>query len=399
MKQNERRSCSSDEIDFQGNSPQSSLKGIRSMKHEEFLKQVLEQLIKLEDKQRLQSILSKKSPQEQEQILKSINLPDNEVDQHLLILVFDIQQYPHPPEPEDLQQESAKKELSPEDRRKKALRNYLMTHLSNAIQESGKLFVQGRYNYPPEVYNEAWKETLLYVWRNVHRYNPNEGLVMTWVNANLQYRFRDARDKYLQEQERKKGETSLDALLKNPNSGDESKETSIDKFLPPEERLFLSEQVYEYIGEDPTGLFQYTHIGDNIEANLQTIRLRMRTETVRSIAADFQLEEQRVYSFISRSLSRLGLIIEIDIKYLELVCEYIKRDSEGLFKQSYIKDYPHANFQELMLRILNRENFRKIAKDWQISEKTVYKFIKDSLKKFAPMIRKYIKEHQNQKGG
>lgn len=317
MKQNERGSCSSDEIDFRENLPQSSLKGIRSMKHEEFLQQVLEQLIKSEDNQRLQSILNRKSQEDQESILESINGLDNKVDQHLLILVFDIQQYP--PEPEHLQQRrkgSAKKEqnsrnLSPEDRRKIALRNHLMTHLSNAIQQSGKLFVKGRYNYPPFVYNEAWKETLLYVWRNVHRYNPNEGLVMTWVNFKLQKEFEGAVKKYCQEQERKKGETSLDALLKNPNSGDESKETLIDQLLIPEEGLFLSEQVYEYIEEDPNGVFKTTHVKNHPEANFQAVMLRyMRGEKISDIAIDFNIPRPTIDSLYKRGVKKFAQIIQ-----------------------------------------------------------------------------------------
>ena len=315
MKQNERGSCSSDEIDFQGNSPQSSLKGIRSMKHEEFLKQVLEQLIKLEDKQRLQSILSKKSPQEQEQILKSINLLDNEVDQHLLILVFDIQQYPHPPEPEDLQQGSAKKELSPEDCRIIALRNNLMTRLSNAIQQSGKLFVQGKANYPPEVYNEAWKRTLLYLWRNVHRYNPNEGLVMTWVNANLQYRFRDAIANYLQEQDRIKKQISLDTPLKNPNSGDESNNTLEDIIAQPETETYQSDLVYECIEKDPTGDFKTTHVEGHSEANFQAVKLRfMKGETITDIARDLGIPRPTIDSLYKRGVKKFASIIQQYVK-------------------------------------------------------------------------------------
>ena len=136
------------------------------------------------------------------------------------------------------------------------------------IQKSDKLFCQGRFNYPHEVYDEALKETLLYVSQKIDEYDPNKAQVMTWVNRILEYKFKDAIKKYKKRLELSKNELSWDAPFKNDYS------TTLGDIIPSAEaKSFVSDRVWDYIFNDPEGLFAQKHVKGHPRANYRAIAL------------------------------------------------------------------------------------------------------------------------------
>jgi DNA-directed RNA polymerase specialized sigma24 family protein len=158
--------------------------------------------------------------------------------------------------------------------RKKALTKLIM-----AIQASGKLYCKGRYDYPPEVYNEALQEVWLKVCEHIDRYDRSKANAITWVNDMLKWRFQDAVDKHRnrkrvsQDNQRKWVQTlSLDAPVKSSDSDGESGETFLDSIAQNQPSMLLQE-LRDYIQEDPEGVFQHWHIINHPEANYRTIAL------------------------------------------------------------------------------------------------------------------------------
>lgn len=175
--------------------------------------------------------------------------------------------------------------------RKKAL-----TKLVMAIQASGKLYCKDRYDYPPEVYNEALQEVWLKVCEHIDRYDPSKGKVITWVNYMLHRRFQDAVNKYGNiRRVRRHDQTgwvqtlSLDAPLKTPDSAGESGETFLDS-IPQETPPFMpADKLRGYIENDPQGIFQHRHIRNHPEANYRTIALfYLENKSWAEIVAEFE---------------------------------------------------------------------------------------------------------------
>jgi hypothetical protein len=149
-----------------------------------------------------------------------------------------------------------------------------------AIQASGKLYCKGRYDYPPEVYNEALQQVWLYLCENIDRYDPSKATVITWVNNMLGWRFQDAADRHRnrkrvsRDNQREWVQTlCLDASLRSSDSDGESGETYLDS-IPQETPPFMpADKLRGYIENDPQGIFQHRHIRNHPEANYRTIAL------------------------------------------------------------------------------------------------------------------------------
>ena len=151
-------------------------------------------------------------------------------------------------------------------------RRLAQNRLVCAIERSGKLFCQGRFNFPPEVYDEAVRETLLYLCRNIDRYNPTIAKVMTWVNDALHFRFIDAIARYRKQQERLKREVSLDCPVNSSNNRNYNR-TPLEMLAQPETISWPSERVRDCIEKDPDGLFARRCVRGHPQANFRAIAL------------------------------------------------------------------------------------------------------------------------------
>ena len=146
-----------------------------------------------------------------------------------------------------------------------AARRIALNRLICAIVRSGKLFCRGRYNFPPEVYDEALSQTLLYISKNIDRYDPTKAGVMTWVNKILHFKFIDAIARYTKQQKQLKKEVSLDSPV--------MKTTQLDMLAEPETTLWPSERVRDCLEKDPEGLFEQKHVRGHPKANFRAIAL------------------------------------------------------------------------------------------------------------------------------
>lgn len=190
-------------------------------------------------------------------------------------------------------------------------RQKALTKLIMAIQASGKLYCADRYDYPPEVYNEALQEVWLYVCQNIDRYDPSKANAITWVNYMLHRRFQDAVNKYGNirrvRRHNQRGwvqNLSLDAPLKTSDSAGDSGETFLDS-IPQETPPFMpADKLRGYIENDPQGIFQHRHIRNHPEANYRPIALSyLENKSWAEIVAEFenQIPSGTVTSFFWRA--------------------------------------------------------------------------------------------------
>lgn len=153
-----------------------------------------------------------------------------------------------------------------------AARRIALNRLLCAIVLSGKLFCRGRYNFPPEVYDEALCKTLLYISKHIDRYDPTRAGVMTWVNKILNFKFIDAIARYTKQQEQLKREVSLDSPVSSSITSDFNT-TQLDMLAEPETTLWPSERVRDCLEKDPEGLFEQRHVRGHPKANFRAIAL------------------------------------------------------------------------------------------------------------------------------
>lgn len=182
------------------------------------------------------------------------------IDQQLLEIVLEVQQYSI--------ESTGYTDLEIKIRtrsKKKAL-----TRLVNAIQNSGKLYCQGKRNFPPQVYAEAIQETWLYVCKKADEYDPAKGKVMTWVNFILDKKFKDAIKKYLEEMKTR----SLDDPIQNSDNGS----ITLGDTIESREYSCEYEEVRQIIVDDPDGRFKKKHIKGRPEVNFQDIALHRLEE-------------------------------------------------------------------------------------------------------------------------
>jgi DNA-directed RNA polymerase specialized sigma24 family protein len=142
-------------------------------------------------------------------------------------------------------------------------RQHLLGELIQAIRLSGRMCRPHRQKFVPAfyelLYEEAVSETLLYICRNLDKYDPQRGKdkkFMTWVNFHL--------DKFVIECRRKFSglETSFFPFL-----------SEIEKMATPEDPFQFSDLVREYIEEDTEALFSNTKIANRPDANFRAIAL------------------------------------------------------------------------------------------------------------------------------
>ncbi|NJM74117.1 MAG: sigma-70 family RNA polymerase sigma factor [Scytonema sp. RU_4_4] len=161
------------------------------------------------------------------------------------------------------------------------------------------MFCKGKLDFPHQVYTEALQETWLYICRNIDKYDPVKGKVLTWVNFILDKRFKDAIKKYRKDLQTQ----SLDAPLKNSYSTDNYNMTLKETIESPEPNFLEYEEVRKIIVEDADGEFKKRHIKEHPEANFQEIALRrLDTQSWRQMSDEWGIVVQTLSSFYERSI-------------------------------------------------------------------------------------------------
>lgn len=176
-------------------------------------------------------------------------------------------------------------------------RNKITSRLLMTIEQSGKLFCPARFNSPPEVYANAMQAVRLYIFRSLDTYDPTKAAMMTWVNKKLHFAFIDAVNGYKKE---RAGKVSLSTSTSEDNEN--SPNRKVEKKVSTKPEPLFSEQVRQVIEEDPDDLFKQKCIRGRPDVNFRVIALRIcEGYSRREIAESFEIQEQTLYSFFSRS--------------------------------------------------------------------------------------------------
>lgn len=147
-----------------------------------------------------------------------------------------------------------------------------------------------------EIYEEARAELLLYICRNIEKYDLERGEVMAWCNVLLERRFfKEALPKVLGKSEIQK--MTLAELDNLP--------------APGEQAPIITEIIEEYITIDPENLFKNTYIRDRPEANFQAIALqRLEEKSWKNISEKFELKISTISQFYYRCLKKFAPILK-----------------------------------------------------------------------------------------
>lgn len=174
-------------------------------------------------------------------------------------------------------------------------RQVALGQLVQAILHSGRLCrpqlgkFASRYE---EIYEEARQELLLYICRNIDKYDLERGEVITWCNVLLERRFfREAILKVLGKPEIQK--MTLADLDNLPS--------------PLEEAPVITEIIDEYITLDPEDLFKNTYIRNHPEASFQALaKQRLEGKSWKNISEKFELKIPTISQFYYRCLKKFA---------------------------------------------------------------------------------------------
>jgi hypothetical protein len=176
------------------------------------------------------------------------------------------------------------------------LRRYALKELIEAIRWSNRLCHPHRAKFVPQfyeiIYEEAVVETLAYVCTHIDRYDPERGekKFMNWVNFRL--------DKLMLEYRRKFNDFQIQRL---PSLKD------LDNLIQPEEKLFLSDKIYQFIEEDCNDIYKTTHIKNYAGANFQFIALsRFSGKSWQEISKEVGVPVSTLSSFFQRCCSKFS---------------------------------------------------------------------------------------------
>ena len=103
--------------------------------------------------------------------------------------------------------------------------------------------------------------------------------------------------------------------------------------------------------------------------------------------------------YLSRNLFPIEGLSEPNCNsLLDEVIYWVKTDPDGFFKSTHIRHHPEANFQVIfLLRLEYRwreiEDYFKENFQIEISTSTLSSFYESCLDKFAPILKKYVQDH------
>lgn len=183
-------------------------------------------------------------------------------------------------------------------------RRRALTRLVSLMNQSGQLVrpyagqFHGLYD---DIYAEAKQRLFLYVCEHIDRYDPTYA-VLQWANFLMKKRF------FV--------EASRDVMPTAPKGMDRSQVQQVtldvlDKRNPVDERSLatasLSDEIIQYIQEDPDETFRSTHIVGHPAAHFQYIALRFLAGYAwKEIAAELDIKVVTLSSFYQRCLTKFA---------------------------------------------------------------------------------------------
>ncbi len=173
-------------------------------------------------------------------------------------------------------------------------RQLALRRLVNGILYSGRLCYPQRGQFASayeDIYDEAVQELMCYVCQNIHKYEPERGSVMTWVNVLLERRFfREAIPKVIGQQHVKRIAVS-----------------ELNNIAFSTESPTSTELIRECIEIDSDDLFKQEYIEHKPTANFQTLALqRIAGKSWKEIAAELDINASTVRSFYSRCVTKFA---------------------------------------------------------------------------------------------
>jgi DNA-directed RNA polymerase specialized sigma24 family protein len=206
----------------------------------------------------------------------------DEEDKYLLDCVLEAQK--HPP-------------ASPE--RRKALDRFVLA-LTNSQRlyrpSMGRIPSQCQGGYQ-DICNDAQQSLMLYVCKNIDKYDSTKASVMGWLNMLMDRRFIVEGIKQFQDgRERRLGKRRLSDL----------DQAEVEIPAPQDENPEYAE-FRRFVNEDPKGLLQSKKLRDRPDITFQTLlQWRLEDRTWDDIATEFGLSLQTLHSFFRRSLKSLS---------------------------------------------------------------------------------------------
>jgi DNA-directed RNA polymerase specialized sigma24 family protein len=188
---------------------------------------------------------------------------------------------------------------------KSEFRQHLLGELIAAIRLSGKLCRPHQRKFSPNfyelIYEEAVSETLLYICRNIDKYDPQRGKeqkFITWVNFHL--------DKLVIECRRK---------FDRVNTYYFPSLSEIEDKKITEKSTFLGDIVREYIEEDAENLFKETQVTHRPDANFQAIALaRLSGQSWEEISSTLGIAIPTLSSFYQRCCRKFAQKFKTDLQ-------------------------------------------------------------------------------------
>lgn len=184
-------------------------------------------------------------------------------------------------------------------------RQCALARLIDALQRSRKLVYPQRGSFPglyAEIYADAVQRLFAHICDRIDRYNPERGEVLQWANFLLQRQFFIEASREL-----------LPTLPKgiDPKAVKRLTLEDLDRSHPdqvnPQRVPLPSQQVRECLEEDPTGVFQSTHIDRKPAASFQFIALRrLEGYSWQELATELGVAIPTLSSFYQRCLTKFA---------------------------------------------------------------------------------------------
>ncbi|MGA7934299.1 MAG: hypothetical protein WCA35_12190, partial [Kovacikia sp.] len=248
-----------------------------------------------------------------------------------------------------------------------------MRELIQAIHLSGKLARPGRL--PPDLYNEAVNETVLWMYRQIQNYDSNRGEFMAWVNYRLSMVERGITQKqsdpYVQSIQGRMIRTKhqISALVKRIRLSDLLHwiELHIRRLIPDfsiSSTMIIVLSLVVQVKQHPILLEKLT------QASIAAFPKLIQNADAESLESIPQPES-----------SSLAMMLE----------QYIVDDPDQLLQQRRMRDRPDITLQMILQELfIHDRQWKEISTIYQVGIPTLSNFYQRSLKSLAPKIRKAI---------
>lgn len=188
---------------------------------------------------------------------------------------------------------------------KKQAKRQAVASLVSALQSSGKLVrpqpdqFQGFYE---EIYAEALQRLFIYVCEKIENYKPERGEVLQWANFLLKRQFFiEASREFFPTLP--KGVDPRSIKILTIDDLDRENPTEVN----PQQVPLLSQQVIQYLEEDPEEIFKSAHIKDRPAANFQIIAIqRLSGYSWEEISQKLSLAIPTLSSFYQRCVTKFA---------------------------------------------------------------------------------------------